>query len=85
MALLLGDTAKTPLLDPSMTAAVRRRVRELWGLGLLALAVVIGASLWSYDITDPSPFSATGLAARNLRGSRREMSSRIFFMGIASR
>ena len=68
MAVLLGDSSKPPLMDPTMSASMRRRVTELWGLGFAVLAIGIGLALWSYDIGDPSPFSATTLPANNWLG-----------------
>jgi S-DNA-T family DNA segregation ATPase FtsK/SpoIIIE len=68
MALFFGDGAKTPLMDESMTAAMRRRISELWGIGLAALALLLAICLWSYDVGDPSPFSATSQPAMNWLG-----------------
>ncbi|HET7409579.1 MAG TPA: DNA translocase FtsK 4TM domain-containing protein, partial [Paracoccaceae bacterium] len=59
MAFFSSDGARTPLFDDRMSAAIRRRVAELWGLGLGLLAAGLAAALWSYDVGDPSPFSAT--------------------------
>ncbi|MEM7318144.1 MAG: DNA translocase FtsK 4TM domain-containing protein [Pseudomonadota bacterium] len=69
MTLFLGDGAKTPLMDASMSAAVRRRMNEMWGIGFALLALAFGAALWSYNVSDPSLFSATGMPASNLLGS----------------
>jgi len=68
MALFFSDGAKTPLMDDGMSAVMRRRMNELWGLGFLVLAIGLGAALWTYDVTDPSPFSATTAPPRNLLG-----------------
>ncbi len=68
MTLFLGDSAQTPLMDASMTVTMRRRIFELWGLGLGAVAVALALCLWSYDVGDPSPFSATSQPAVNWLG-----------------
>ncbi|MEO1490519.1 MAG: DNA translocase FtsK [Pseudomonadota bacterium] len=68
MTLFLGDSAQTPLMDASMTVTMRRRIFELWGLGLGAVALGLGLCLWSYDVGDPSPFSATSQPAMNWLG-----------------
>ena len=69
MALYQNDSARTPLLDDNMSAAVRRRLTEMWGVTFLALALALGAALWSYNLGDPSPFSATAQPALNLLGT----------------
>ena len=68
MNIFFSDGGRTPLLDERMSAAMRRRVTELCGLGFGVLAAGLGASLWSYDAGDPSPFSATGQPAVNWMG-----------------
>ena len=69
MAFFSSDGAKTPLLDDGMSAAIRRRVAELWGLGFGTIAVAFAAALWSYDVGDPSPFSATTQPPVNWMGA----------------
>jgi len=44
---------RDPLLDTGTQAALERRGRELLGLGLLALAVMLGLALASYVPDDP--------------------------------
>ena len=68
MALLYGDNTKTPLMDSAMSAAVRRRWTECWGLGFAVLAAALAAALWSFDIGDPSWHSSPGRPALNLLG-----------------
>ncbi len=69
MAVFSNEGAKTPLMDASMSAAMRRRLTELWGIGFLLLAVCLGAAIWSYNLGDPSPFSATSEPALNWLGT----------------
>ncbi|MEM0991219.1 MAG: DNA translocase FtsK [Pseudomonadota bacterium] len=51
-----------------MSASMRRLLFIAWGLALLALAGALSALLLSYNVADPSPFSATSEAATNLLG-----------------
>ena len=75
MALFQNETVRTPLLDETMSAAVRKRVAELMGLGFLALAALLSAMLWSYNLGDPSLFSATSQPAMNWLGTPGAMIS----------
>ena len=68
MAFFSGHGTRTPLLDDSMSETIRRRISELWGLGFGTIAAVLAAALWSYDVGDPSPFSATMQPAVNWMG-----------------
>ncbi|MCH8952818.1 MAG: DNA translocase FtsK 4TM domain-containing protein, partial [Proteobacteria bacterium] len=68
MAFFSSDRRATPLVDSEMSEAMRRRLGELIGLGLGALAVLLGLCLASYDINDPSHFSSTGAPPSNLLG-----------------
>ncbi|MFQ5566886.1 MAG: DNA translocase FtsK 4TM domain-containing protein, partial [Paracoccaceae bacterium] len=68
MAFFSGDSRTTPLVDSEMSEAMRRRLGELIGLGWGALALLLGLCLASYDINDPSHFSATGAPPSNLLG-----------------
>ena len=83
MALLFGDSAKQPLMDASMSASMKRRWAELWGLGFGILAVGIGLALWSYNVGDPSPFSATNQPALNWLGEPGAMVADTFIRGMA--
>src|SRR5689334_5937390 len=51
-----------------MSAALRRRVRELAGLGLIALASVGAIALATWSVRDPSLSYATGGPVHNLLG-----------------
>ena len=68
MARFYSDDTKTPLMDASMSAAMRRRWTECWGLGFAVVAVALAVALWSFDIGDPSWHSSPGRPAANLLG-----------------
>src|ERR1700755_3128764 len=55
-------------LPVSMREALERRLRELAGLGLIALAGVAGAALMTWSVQDPSLSHATSRAIRNVVG-----------------
>jgi DNA segregation ATPase FtsK/SpoIIIE, S-DNA-T family len=59
---------RDPLLDSTTQAALEKRGKELLGLGLLALALVVGLVLGSYAPDDPSWMSATDEPAQNALG-----------------
>ena len=59
MAIFTNEAGKTPLMDADMSAAIRRRLTEVWALAFLALACGLGAALWSYNLGDPSPCNAS--------------------------
>ncbi len=63
-----GGGGNPPLIDKTLSAALRRRMTELWGLGFLAFAAVMAAILASYHPEDPSGFTSTNLAPRNWLG-----------------
>ncbi|MEM7505855.1 MAG: DNA translocase FtsK 4TM domain-containing protein [Pseudomonadota bacterium] len=69
MALFTGESGGTPLVDSTTSLALRRRMTEIWGLGLVTFAVVLGAILWSYHPDDPSLWNATSRDAQNLLGA----------------
>ncbi len=56
---------RDPLLDSTTQAALEKRGKELLGLGLMALALVVGLILASYSPDDPSWMSATDEPAQN--------------------
>src|SRR5690625_1111251 len=68
MTFFSGDGTSTPLFDEHMSEALRRRALELGGLVLGFVALWLAAALWSYDIADPSPFTATTRAPENWMG-----------------
>jgi len=55
-------------LPASMREALVRRLRELWGLGLIALSGVAAAALMTWSVQDPSLSHATSRAIRNVVG-----------------
>ncbi len=59
---------RDPLLDSDTQAILEKRGRELVGLALIALGLVVGAMLWSYAPDDPSWLAATSEPARNMLG-----------------
>src|SRR5690242_9190164 len=55
-------------LPPSIRDALVRRIRELAGLGLIALSGVAAAALMTWTVQDPSLSHATSRAIRNVLG-----------------
>jgi S-DNA-T family DNA segregation ATPase FtsK/SpoIIIE len=55
-------------LPASMREALVRRLRELLGLGLIALSGVTAAALMTWSVQDPSLSHATSRAIRNVAG-----------------
>src|SRR6202045_1907153 len=55
-------------LPAAIRDALVRRLRELAGLGLIALAVVAAAALMTWSVQDPSLSHATSRAIRNIAG-----------------
>ena len=55
-------------LPASIREALARRLRELAGLGLLALSGVAAAALMTWSVQDPSLSHATSRAIRNIVG-----------------
>ena len=69
MAILLNEQGGAPLMDADMTATFRRGLNLVWGIVFAVVALAIALSLWSYNIGDPSLFSATTQPPMNLLGS----------------
>ncbi|WP_108813953.1 DNA translocase FtsK [Loktanella sp. Alg231-35] len=59
---------RDPLLDSTTQAAIEKRSKELLGLGLVLLGLLIGAMVASYSPTDPSWISATDAPVQNWLG-----------------
>src|SRR5437868_3193771 len=55
-------------LPPSLREGLARRVRELSGLGLIALSGVASAALMTWSVQDPSLSHATSRPIRNILG-----------------
>src|SRR4051794_35576545 len=55
-------------LPPSIREGLARRVRELSGLGLIALSGVASAALMTWSVQDPSLSHATSRPIRNILG-----------------
>jgi DNA segregation ATPase FtsK/SpoIIIE, S-DNA-T family len=55
-------------LPPSIREVLGRRLRELLGLGLIALSGVVAAALMTWSVQDPSLSHATSRAIRNIVG-----------------
>jgi len=55
-------------LPPSIRDVLARRLRELLGLGLIALSGVVTAALMTWSVQDPSLSHATSRAIRNIVG-----------------
>src|SRR3954470_23568528 len=55
-------------LPPSIRDALMRRIRELVGLGLIALSGVAAAALMTWTVQDPSLSHATSRTIRNILG-----------------
>ncbi len=56
------------VLSDGMREALRRRLRELGGLALLAIAAVLALSLATWSVQDPSLSHATNTPMRNMLG-----------------
>jgi DNA segregation ATPase FtsK/SpoIIIE, S-DNA-T family len=59
----------TALLPDDLRSALRRRVQELGGLALMALAGGAGVALATWSVQDPSLSHATAAPVRNLLGA----------------
>ena len=64
----MASRRQTALLPPGIGDFLRRRMFELSGLALIALAVLLVLSLITFDSTDPSLNTAGGGAVNNLLG-----------------
>jgi DNA segregation ATPase FtsK/SpoIIIE, S-DNA-T family len=62
-------TLDVPFFSDDFAAALRKRVRELGGLALLAAAAAAAATLATWSVKDPSLSHATGAPVRNLLGT----------------
>ncbi len=60
---------RDPLFDSTTAEVIEKRGKELLGLALLALALVVAAVVWSYSPTDPSWMAATDGPVQNWLGA----------------
>ena len=68
ISVLQQNIGMSYLLSDDLGDAVRRRLREIAGLGLIALSVVTVAALATWSVRDPSFSHATSAPVRNLLG-----------------
>jgi DNA segregation ATPase FtsK/SpoIIIE, S-DNA-T family len=68
ISVLQQNIGMSYLLSDDIGDAVRRRLREIAGLGLIALSVVAVAALATWSVRDPSFSHATSAPVRNLLG-----------------
>ncbi|SPF79879.1 DNA translocase FtsK [Pseudoprimorskyibacter insulae] len=59
---------RDPLFDSNMQAAIEKRGKELLGLGLIALGLMVSAMIYSYSPEDPSWLSSTDAPVQNWMG-----------------
>ena len=59
---------RDPLLDSTTQAAIEKRTKELLGLGLILVGLMIAAMVGSYSPNDPSWISATDAPVQNWLG-----------------
>src|SRR6266536_6235600 len=57
------------LLPEEIRGAIHRRIREIGGIGLLAIAAAAAMALASWSVQDPSLSHATAAPVRNLLGA----------------
>ena len=60
---------RDPLFDSETQALLERRGRELIGIALFVVGVLVAALLWSYSPDDPSWFTATDAPVQNWLGA----------------
>ena len=74
------------LLPDEVRAALRRRMHEIIGLGLLALAGIAAIALATWSVQDPSLSHATNAPVRNMLGLGGAISADLMMqlLGIAT-
>ena len=77
---------RDPLLDSTTQAAIEKRGRELCGIGLFVMGLMVAMMLWSYAPDDPNFMSATDAPVQNWLGRPGASIAAILFMivGYAS-
>jgi S-DNA-T family DNA segregation ATPase FtsK/SpoIIIE len=86
MALIDRGYEGMDLMSGEFGAAVRRRLRECAGFGLIALAVMSATALATWSVKDPSFSHATTAPVRNLLGTPGAVASDLLMqlVGIAA-
>ncbi|MEM6546116.1 MAG: DNA translocase FtsK [Pseudomonadota bacterium] len=69
MTAYFGDSRSTPLVPQEVSERLRRRLIQLGGLALVGLGALLAACLVSFDIDDPSQFSASDKLPSNWLGA----------------
>ena len=59
---------RDPLLDSTMQAAIEKRGKELLGLGLVALGILVAMMIGSYTPDDPNWMLASDAPVQNWLG-----------------
>ena len=59
---------REPLVDSRTAAAIERRSKELIGIGLICLGVLVTAMIWSYSPDDPNWMVSTDAPVQNWLG-----------------
>jgi len=79
-------TIEIGFLPDDIGAALRRRLRELGGLALIAGVAAVAAALATWSVNDPSLSHATGAPARNLLGTPGAIAADLMMqlLGLAS-
>ena len=73
---------RDPLLDQTTQAMLEKRGRELLGIGLLAVALVMALTLGSYSANDPGWMVATDAPVQNAMGrAGAAIASTLFIIG----
>src|SRR5436190_23868460 len=73
-------------IPDDIVAIVRRRLREIGGLALIAVAAMIAAALATWSVNDPSFSHATSAPVRNLLGTGGAVTADLLMqlIGLAS-
>ena len=73
---------REPLLDGRMQEMLAKRGREVVGIGLIGVAVLLAAMLWSYVPEDPNWMAATDASPQNILGRTGASVSALLMMII---
>ena len=61
---------RDPLLDSGTQATIEKRGRELLGIGLFVIGIIVATMLWSYAPDDPNFMSCLLYTSPSPRDSR---------------